>query len=326
MKIKTLPWMRAKNANGHSRASAMPVIDIDITAGSQAGSSAHALTLPISIGSGRDCQVVLTDAGLKPTHLQLTGDGNDVVVAAREGAVAIAGAGILSVGRGRRTSLPVHIRIGQAELRIARHGDRALSTGGRPHWPVVASFAVAATRRRCLAALAAIAVLGAILGPGALRALGHRTDAARTTTPVHRQAPISMEDRSDRTPALGYLREILGAHALPGLDVTQEHSTLVVTGTLPKDAHPRWRDVRRQFDAQYGASLLIRESFTPDAILTPPALSVGAVKVGQQGHIVDTSGKRHYPGASLSGGWVLARLEQDAVILRHGQHEYRLMF
>lgn len=278
-----------------------------VSAGAHAGASFPLTDERCRIGSDLTCDVVLSDAVIAPEHfalqlvkrkgLRVEAVGADLHV---DGTHVAQGCGYL--GR-----LPVTLRIGEVEMHICAGTTGAIATPLRS-W----------LDRRAAVVAGSVAGLGLCLFPFlAMSGASPRVEPEQPAQTSISVAPTSADPTEE-------LRARLADANLQALRLDVQGSYLQVTGALDADRMQRWRDVQRWFDQTYGHSHLLHGAVSPAAPIEPPRVRVQAIWTGENPYVIGENGQRLYPGAAVDGGWVLASIEAERLLLRRDGAEFVL--
>jgi hypothetical protein len=114
------------------------------------------------------------------------------------------------------------------------------------------------------------------------------------------------------------------AHAAPDVTLRAADGAVLATGTILPPDRPAWLDAQKWFDRHLGGqyALATQVDIVPPAEL--PALDVAAVSMRPVPSVITRDGERYMVGAVLPGGWSIADIAADAVILRGGAREIRI--
>jgi hypothetical protein len=304
----------SRESGGSVRGCNPPAVTLRILSGVHGGADIPSLALPLKLGSDIDSDVVLADPDVMPDHLRLIDIDGTLAIAAVDGAVDIDGFGRLKALQGFRVNLPVQLCVGSTTLRIDRAGttvdDAAVSPPGRSPW-----------WHRSLVATLGLGLVGVAVIPSGLSAFSRVTSVQSEQSP----ASASAARAPDAIDPVTFLQGELNVRGLSHLDLKRTGSSLAVAGMLTETEYQAWLQLRRLADEKSGSPLVI-ESRIIRRELPLPSLDISAVKLGGQPYVIATSGERLRPGDVVSPGWVLARLENHAVVLAHGSREYDIAY
>jgi hypothetical protein len=285
-------------------------LGISILSGLHAGTGTYAESAGCHIGADTACDFALLDDGIQPRHLRVAGSGSAVIIEAMDGDAVINETTPLAAGRGMRCPLPVRIRIGSVHLRLHAENAQGKPAAARGRLPARAWHAVLFA---CV-----LGTLGLLQAHG-LEQAGAAVRHGETQAPALGRLPAG--DTADVTAAL---RQRLAAAGLAKLDVSREQGLLRLSGTINANAQASLHEVQHWFDATYGGTLVLRNAVEVAARAVQPQLQIRAVWQGAKPYIVDGQGQRRYAGSVLDGGWILAGIETDRVVLQRGGEEFSL--
>lgn len=307
--------------------SAAPLPILDVLNGSQAGASAPLGPGRWQLGSSLDCDLVLRDEHVALCHAVIRIDGKHANVEALGQPVVVREAARQAVqlprGTGCRCLLPVSLALGETQVRVAYPQDRA----ERRVWSPPAALIMLAAP----AAMAALAYAG-FSGGGTDAYASHlpnKLDAAQwPRTAAERDQAVSpsvaaVADAPQASP-LAALQARIRQENLHGLQVHSQAGYVRVSGELPETDMPRWRAVQAWFDEHYGARRILHSTVQAQATRALPQVRVRAVWLGESPYLIDGRGQRLYPGAALSDGWVLKRIDAKGIVLARGGREHTL--
>ena len=114
------------------------------------------------------------------------------------------------------------------------------------------------------------------------------------------------------------------AHVAPGVTLSAADGVVLATGTILPSDRPAWLDAQKWFDRHLGGqyTLAAQVAVVPPAEL--PTLDVAAVSMLPVPNVITRDGERYTVGAVLPGGWSIADIAADAVILRGGSRQIRI--
>jgi Inner membrane component of T3SS, cytoplasmic domain len=283
-------------------------LQIAVVAGRHKGARSDVGHEPTVIGAGLDCDIVLTDIGIKSRHVTLEprgrGRGRYVAVTAHEPGVIIAGEDV-APGATVVSALPLSLDIGSARIdvtgTVAPAGERTLNM-----W-----FALPL-------AVAAGAGIGALLTWGSAPSM-----PALSGVPAIRAAAPSGLPAATPTVAVADVRAVMQRQlAATGLDkhikISQRDNVILAEGNLPHDAYPTWRQVKAAINASSKERLLIADMVKPIEPGDGPRGLIAAVTLGKSPSVMGTNGRRAGIGEMLADGWIVRQITTDDVQLERG--------
>ena len=168
-------------------------------------------------------------------------------------------------------------------------------------------------------ALCATALFVTIMAPAA-----HRTTTQRLTA----QAPAA-GTRGTATPtstadvAADLTRRMQDAGIAERMHISVKDGAIVAQGVIDSDAISRWNAIEQWFDARHGDLALISH-VTPGTGPAMPHLDIRAVWAGPVPYVISTSGDKFTEGAVIDGGWTIARIGEDGVVLTRNGRSVRV--
>lgn len=264
-----------------------------------------------TIGSSPDCDLVLADCDVVPEHLHLRSYGKVLAIDAVGGDVAIEGYPDLARGFGRRVTLPVTLRVGEARLRLERNDSG--NPGGR-HWLLYAALFLFVVLVPVVSFRAAVS---ALLPQAAASYSEVRPDDPRPHPAAPAQSPLDTE-------IVGTLRERIASAGLDGLSVVPDGRSLSVSGVVRADQTAAWEAIQQWFDRTFGGRYVLTSLVANAAATKAPAFTFQAVWFGKNPYVIDGRGDRRYPGAALQDGWTLKAIERGQIVVARDGEEFRL--
>lgn len=280
-----------------------------------------------SLGSTPKEDIVLRDAGIKPHHAILRIVGHDVRVEAMGGDLIVGGE-LVSVGHGCRLRMPVDIRIGEASLHLSRRG--ASGSIGKRLQPALAQI----VKRPMIAASGVLfcALVVTVASKGVQVSTDEKISrlnmgGSQTVAVVSEQHALNDPGRLllpghselDQTPMQqikNRLMQKLDEVGITTLTAVTADGQILMRGRIAPELELAWLATQRWFD----------ETYTGQAVLTSqvaigggsmPDLRLGAIWYGERPYIVLDDGLQYYEGANLGSGWVVQKITEDRLILKH---------
>ncbi|MFC2252873.1 FHA domain-containing protein [Labrys portucalensis] len=268
-----------------------------------------------TIGSGRDADIVLRDAGIAPLHARLRYRGGRVEIEALGGALSLAKGEILPEGHGRRCRLPLEVGIGEARFRLeARRGSSRAARLGGGTWLGRLLFASGAV---IVTVVGASLALNWLPSATAFSSQPHRTEAPQTLADITEKPaaqPVVASSTDAAAPASRARDDLAGRLAAAGfsnLTIATEKDRLVVSGVLPAQQGEAWRDVQARYDQAYGDRVpLVSRVETGKPAQSPP-LTLRAIWFGERPYVIASDGARYHEGAFVTGGWTIEKIGED---------------
>ncbi|MFB4392319.1 MULTISPECIES: FHA domain-containing protein [unclassified Pseudomonas] len=289
-------------------ASARPVLSI--TQGLHQGGRIVLEGTRHTLGSSADDDFILTDPGIAPGHLALCLDDDKVAVEALAGEVEVEDrlgrSTRVPLGSGYRGRLPLRIRLGEARLCLDPPAPRRTASSQRP-----AGFA----RPNLLLALGLMFICAfafAFRGESEI-------SQVNSVSPVPR-AP----QQATLSDARSWFEQQLRVNGFNGVNVSEAGGQLVASGRHEAAQKSRWVELRQAFDQRFGQQVMLHSQVSVHADVAKPRVYFQAVWFGEHPYVVGDGGKRLYPGAELSDGWLLERIDSDQVVLARGEERFTL--
>jgi type III secretion protein D len=152
---------------------------------------------------------------------------------------------------------------------------------------------------------------------------------AASVGPTH--APVAVQPRQAQgaaaqpkptEDAIAALRIRLAADGLgAALQVAQEQGAVVVAGSILATDRERWQETHAWFDGRFGANTALLDRVKFSATEDRPQLEIRAVSMSPVPYVITASGDRYMTGAVLQGGWRIARIAPDCVVLQRDGRE-----
>lgn len=261
------------------------------------------------VGGDPDCAVVVVDPALEGGGLCVTVD--DAVTIQSDCGLLISDGRAVMPGETFDVARNCSFTVGDTIFTLELPGDDSNERNRNAipdHWRSLWLIPVG------IATLGGAALIGAVLVGGRAApapALGS------PTPPV--LAAVAAEI------AATFLRQRLENAGLSGLAATpQPDGAVVVSGALASARRHDWAAIRQEYDQRFGTQRVLVERF--DAPGAMPSLHVAAVWVGPSPYVLDDHGSRLGPGASLGGGWSIAKIDRENVIVQQGTRTLALRY
>jgi hypothetical protein len=266
------------------------------------------------IGSASSADLILSDAGIAERHMVLRFVDGRVAVEALGGDVVVVGLHgqqiLIPKGKGHRARLPLQIGLGEARLRL----DNSSSSPER-----VPAAAPASIWRRKLHWLLALVLMVLCVSAFALRGEPTAPVAVAVSAPAHAsQVPVNTAQ------AHIWLEQQLFAADLKGIRISESGGQLIAEGAYDPTQKPRWIALQQAYDQRFGQQVLLQTNVAPHSEIARPRVRFQAVWFGTNPYVINDSGRRLYPGAALTDGWMLERIENNQVILAKGEERFTL--
>ena len=267
-----------------------------------------------SIGSDLSSDVVLFDPAMAGAHFTLEPEPDGVRLRALGGAVSLADGTELAPGETTLCGQGARFRAGATRFCI--HDPRASPPRRSTSRVALASLGVSAA---CVLlavvgiGLAATPAADAILAPG--QAGSSRAEASAAPARSAPAAASVLEAVRARLASAGL--ETISLAALPD-------GSVAARGQIAPPQEASWRDAQRWFDGLYGGRAVLVDQVRIAA--EAPPLSIQAVWPGPTPYVIDGDGEKLLVGAAVPGGWAIASISAQRVLLRRGAQTLGIRF
>jgi len=268
-----------------------------------------------ALGAAPDSDIMLADPGIAATVAVL-----DIAAGGAQLHVAAAGIRLSRRRLGRRRladGASVALRHG-TEMLVGDVRLRVLGPSGRPDqarrrpwrhsaWLVPAWLMVALPA--CIAAVVAMPMFKALSLP--------------TQTQPFTPARVRPPAQPSATPAPDKLVSLVRDElARRGLDDTitlaPTEAAVIASGTVDPRARQSWIEAQMWFDGQARGAAMLVDRVRVAAADAIPDLDIRAVSAGAVPYLVTGAGERYTIGVVLPGGWTVASIAANEVVLRKG--------
>lgn len=264
------------------------------------------------LGSAASADLILSDAGIAERHMVLRFAEGRVAIEALGGDVFVFSAHgrqtRIPMGNGHRARLPVDIGIGDARLRLGSGVSAPAPAAAPSGW------------RSRLHWLIALILMCLCVGAFAFRG----EPVAPTALAVSAPAPVVLPPSSTPAQAHLWVEQQLLAADLKGIRVSEAGGQLIAEGAYDPTQKSRWIALQQAYDQQFGQQVMLQANVSARSEIAKPRVRFQAVWFGANPYVINDSGKRLYPGAALSDGWMLERIENNEVILARGDERFTL--
>lgn len=269
------------------------------------------------VGSAASSDLLLSDAGIAERHMVLRFANGQVAVEAIGADVVVYGAHAREIkipaGRGHRARLPLDIRIGDARLTLSSTTDSVQHAA-----PTRAAAPVWLRKPQWI-----LALLLMFLCVGAF---AFRDEAVSPLAIADKSAPSLPERRQQQVATAAqakvWLEEQLATSSLKQIKVSEVDGQLGVQGFYDPAQKGQWRSVQQAFDSRFGQQVVMHPDVLARTEIAKPRVRFQAVWFGANPYVINDSGKRLYPGASLADDWTLESIENNQVILARGEERF----
>lgn len=283
---------------------------LEILSGLHAGVTVVFDKATLSLGSEPTCDIVLRDPRLESHHLNIGLQFPYVMVEAYAGGITVDDIHV-SEGTGLRSLLPLKLTVNGVSLRItARASASAVST--------LDSFSVSLKKYRV-----GLILIGVVLALSlSLRGLFMEADTIEVA-PAGVQRSFEKGTKNVKLPpALNALRAKLAELQLTPLHIEGQGTYLRASGALTSEQRTRWEQALQWFDRTYGTTHVLENAVTIQIEPAAPRVKIQAVWQGVAPYVIGEHGERLYPGAAMSDGWILLRIEKTQLVLKRNATEY----
>ena len=275
-----------------------------------------------TIGSKPSADIVLGDSGVAPEHGVVRLHGRSVIIEAVGGDIGLGKHRSITQGRGCRMTLPVHLRLGTAVLRIAPPPTDGRSwLGGRITQRLAAVGGIGCMALVPLAAFDTGAGTSR-LEPPTVGTPASPSDSASTNGSArgHASSRLSTEAVADALTAK------LGAVGLLDIITRVDGKRVVASGMISHVQRDAWSEFQRWFDRTYGAHYVFSNTVEVRSPISYPKFDLQAISFGETPYVITADGQRRYPGAVLDKGWVIKEIGQRRLTLSKDGKDLALDF
>lgn len=305
---------------------------IRVRSGRHAGAELSLSPGTYLLGAGTDADIVLTDDGIAPGHVELRlGDGV-CRFWSLDGAVDLAGRQLAPGSRGE-ASLPADIRVGGVDLTlVAPVAARAKRSGGGLRRLVVPLVAVgvvagagAVVASGAVPALAPSSLVSQVVGADqpAIDGSGADGTAPRSPAAVMPQATVPAAARAAPEAGSGAavdaartLAARLAEGGMTGLVSVRASGTVVeASGALLPERKDAWLRHQMWFDETYRGRFLLVDRVRTEPGAAAPQLVIQAIWAGAGAYVIGGDGEKYGLGATLPGGWRVEDIARAQVVV-----------
>ena len=306
---------------------------LSVLSGAHAGAAARVASgRDYLVGSGADCDLVLTDSQVERRAVRLHAGGSRLHVEALA-SVTLDDGSVLDAGRQRKIDLPARLCLGESVHLCVDLATVCRSTDGRRLAVRPPTTRRTGRRVAVVAPLVLIASLALVLSADGERfassastvvpALPPLVEATPPTTrPLPAVAatllPAAPESQPDDVgppceSAAKDLADRLAGASITGL-VPQAHEGAVrVTGVLGPEQSGLWRDIQLWFDGTHGARVPLIVDLGTEAAPAEQPFAVRAIFLGEPAHVIARDGTRYRVGSTTPEGWRVESIGDGAV-------------
>ncbi|AWI59913.1 SctD/MshK family protein [Sinorhizobium fredii] len=295
------------------RNSAAPMT-LDVLKGVHSGVSLPLEKGDYLIGSGADCDLMLSDRDVSAHHMRLQFAGSEVMVEAI-GADLVVDGTTVPVGHGLQVRIPVTVTLGGARLNLSRPGREA--AGRKAEKSSRASW--------MLGGVAAFSLLTIAAVQAGVAQVDHRPstvglDATALTTGT--VAPSAPSPQDVAAALAARLRET----GLSDLKIEADGTRVSVSGAVDDEARKSWGEVQAWFDRSYGTNYVLTSLVGEAVPTTTPKFNLQAIWFGETPYAISADGARLYKGAALEDGWYIKDIRDGSLTAARQREEFVLRF
>lgn len=285
------------------------------------------LALPLApgsslVGSDFDSCVVIADTALLPGHFEIRYDDGFAVLRAVAGDVVLADGTWLSPGQDVACPETCSFVAGNT-----RFGLR-LPAGGRATIAGSGDLAVGPSSARPQKALISVVsgVLAVVaIGVLAFTAIGLRSGEANPALVARSIVPATPAHTDAVKDVVSALRTRLDAAGLAAIAVTPvKDGSIIVQGSLFPSQLAAWTSVREWYDTEFGTGRVLVDQVNGTS--APPKLAIAAVWAGANPYVIDDSGNKLFPGATLGSGWTIQAIQGGHIIVNNGEQKLAIRY
>jgi len=253
------------------------------------------------LGSDTGDDIVLADRDVVPSHavLELTAEHAGITPLAT-GVVLRRSA--LQTGRPAMLKRGAVVTIGGTRLRVA-----ATEHAQRPRG-----------RRSGVACLALLGVIGAAT------VYHSATPVAVGATETNAPATLARPSLTLTQAVTAFRRYLAGTGIADTVQISAAGGAVVANGSIHAQDHGAWLDAQKWFDGHFGSQFALTSSVNVAEPPNPPQLAIAAVSMEPVPNVVTQDGQHFVVGAVLRGGWQIASITPNDVILRCDGREVRI--
>ncbi|WP_370039946.1 SctD/MshK family protein [Sinorhizobium fredii] len=266
------------------------------------------------IGSGADCDLMLSDRDVSAHHMRLQFAGSEVLVEAI-GADLVVDDTTVPVGHGLQVRIPVTVTLGGARLNLSRPGREA--AGRKAEKSSRASW--------MLGGVAAFSLLTIAAVQAGFAQVDHRPSTVgldATTMTTGTVAPSAPSPQDVAAALAARLRET----GLSDLKIEADGTRVSVSGAVDDKARKSWGEVQAWFDRSYGTNYVLTSLVGEAVPTTTPKFNLQAIWFGETPYAISADGARLYKGAALEDGWYIKDIRDGSLTAARQGEEFVLRF
>lgn len=299
---------------------------IQVRSGRHAGAEIPLTSGAYVLGGGSDADIVLTDEGVAPGHVELRFDGEFCRFWSLDGSVRLRSRVLGPGGRGQE-KLPTEITVAGIELSLS---PPDLPKPKRRPWP----------RRLLLGVLLVLTVVGGGIGvvmSGSVPAFSTPTVAAtvksvKAVVPamppevlpvVAGKGELAMADDKSAAveEAARELKDYLGKTGMTGrVNIQAAGLVINVSGGLLPEQKTDWLQARVWFDQTFRGRFVLVDQLRFEPGAAAPQLAIQAIWAGPGAYVIGGDGEKYGEGATLPGGWQIEQIAREQIVVsRRGE-------
>lgn len=283
---------------------------LEVTGGLHRGASASVDASGCSVGTGPDCDLILTDAGVAGRHLKILPHRQGLRVETGDDFVVV-GKTRVPAAHGMNVKFPAEFRLGEASFRVSR--PQGAKTGA--FWSSNVKWIACGV----VTIVVAAATVQAVAGAGNMAVVA---PSKMLPAEISQEKTPSAVTAADAAAALsGRLSDV----GLASLQVNADGTRLLVSGSVSGDGQAKWQAAQEWFDTKYAGRFLLSNGVSVKAP-SRPDVSLQAVWLGEKPYAVISGGRRIHTGESVGDGWVMTAIGNDRVEFRRSDETFSLTF
>lgn len=306
---------------------------IQVRSGRHAGAEISLNSGTYLLGAGSNADIVLTDDGVAPGHVELRFDGEFCRFWSLDGAISVRNRQLGPGARGE-AKLPADLTVAGVELTLSPPAlsrvkprpwrQRLLIGGGGA--VVILGGGLALVLSGSVPAFSTPALVSAVISDAAQPKAAAVTDIAKASVRGTDGVASVPADGGDAAAAARALVGRLEKAGLAGRIAVQASGTVVeASGTLSPDRKKDWLDAQMWFDETYKGRLLLMQQVGVEAGAASPQLAIQAIWAGAGPYVIGGDGEKYGEGAMLPGGWRVEQIAREQVIVSRGAERVSLI-
>lgn len=297
---------------------------IQVRSGRHAGAEIALDAGTYLLGAGSSADIVLTDDGIAPGHVELRFEGEFCRFWSLDGTIRTPGRLLASGGRGE-AKLPADVTVGGVDLTLLA--------------PMLPRTTRAPWRRHVVVGIGGLVVvvgggIGTVLSgsvpafstPALVSAVIPDSVPSVTPAPVMAKAENNTPRDGGAAGAADALTERLGPAGLVGrITVRATGAVVEASGTLAPGQRDSWLRLQMWFDETYKGRFPLVHLVKVEADAASPQLAIQAIWAGSGPYVIGADGEKYGQGAVLPGGWRVEEIALDQVVVSRGGERVSLI-